>query len=191
VLETPRRRTLVSGVRAHAWLETPERLAAVLYRDELVGLAPGESGVFYAALSPRVPVSVRRSGDEPAAWDASTVLVRFSVVTGAGEPGASGGAGTLRQGAVGRLELEPRARELLTFPESALLHSSAGPYVLLAGTDGAFTRRPVQIGRVVKGQVVVLGGLGENDRVVAGNAFFLDALSVTAAGSEPVAEIRR
>lgn len=185
-LATPRRRTLVDAVRASAWLETSARVAAVLYRDELTGLEAGEPGAFYAALSPRVAVSVRLSGDAPVSWDASTVLVHFEV-----SDSKDGPADGLRQGAVGTLELAPKARELLTFPESALLRSNTGPYVLVADSSGSFMRRSVQIGRVVEGQVVVMGGLAEHEQLVVGNAFFHDVLAGHPARAEPVAENQR
>jgi hypothetical protein len=191
VLDTPKRRVFVDDVRAPAWLETPERLTAVLYRDELVGLAAGERGRFYRAASPRAPIDVRLSDEPPAAWDASTSLVRFVVERRNEARGANSmpsAAPTLRSGDVGWLEIEDRSRMLLVFPESALLRSSEGPYVLVAGrNERAFSRRSVQIGRILKGQVVVLSGLREDERIAVSSAFFLDAEQSREPNAEPIA----
>jgi hypothetical protein len=162
-----KKRTFVDDVRAPAWLESEGRLAAVLYKDELIGLWSDDRGTFFRALTPRIAIDVRLSDEPPTPWDASTSLVRFVVEPDATEP--------LRAGEVGWLVLPAKYRELLAFPESALLRSSEGPYVLVPGADQhTFDRRRVQIGRILKGQVVVLSGLHEGDRIVVGNAFFLD-----------------
>jgi multidrug efflux pump subunit AcrA (membrane-fusion protein) len=192
ILDMPKRRVFVDDVRAPARLETPESLSAVLYRDELVGLSPGERGKFFRAASPRAPIEVRLSDEPPAPWDASTSLVRFVVEPrGAQTKGADAQHGSLpalRPGDVGWLELEDRSRELLVFPESALLRSSEGPYVLVA-SDGerTFTRRPLQIGRILKGHVVVLSGLREDDRIVVQSAFFIDTERSREPKTEPIA----
>jgi hypothetical protein len=179
VTDRPKRRVFVDDVRAPASLESPERLSAVLYRDELIGLSPGERGRFFSARAPRVPVEVRLSDESPTPWDASTSLVRFVVEPTKTAPGNRDADRTLpspRAGDVGWLELERRPRELLVFPESALLRSSEGPYVLVPDASGkTFTRRPMQIGRILRGHVVVLSGLLESDRIAVSNAFFIDA----------------
>lgn len=163
-LGTAKRRVFVDDVRAAAWLEAPGRLAALLYRDELVGLSSAERATFFRAVAPRDGIEARLSDEPPARWDSSTSLVRFAL-----QPEKA------KAGEVGWLELPDKSRELLVVPESALLRSSAGPYVLRPGADEhGFTRRPVEIGRILRGQVVVLSGLREGDRVVIGNAFFLD-----------------
>ena len=191
-LDTPKRRVFLDDVRAPAWLETPERLSAVLYRDELVGLSAGERGRFYRAASPRAPIDVRLSDEPPAAWDASTSLVRFVVEPQSKETrsadATADAAPAPRSGDVGWLELEDKSRVLLVFPESALLRSNEGPYVLVAGAnERTFSRRPVQIGRILKGQVVVLSGLREDERIAVSSAFFLDAERGREPNSEPIA----
>ena len=179
VIDRPKRRVFVDSVRAPAWLDESGRLSAVLYRDELIGLSSGEHGRFFRARAPRVPIEVRLSDESPAPWDASTSLVRFVIEPGRAEPRSDDLRASLpgaRSGDVGWLELERRSRELLVFPESALLRSSEGPYVLVPDPSGdTFTRRPVQIGRILKGHVVVLSGLHEDDRIAVSNAFFVDA----------------
>jgi multidrug efflux pump subunit AcrA (membrane-fusion protein) len=89
---------------------------------------------------------------------------------------------------VGWLEIDDKSRELLVFPESALLRSNEGPHVLVAGpSDGTFARRSLQIGRILKGHVVVLSGLREDERIVVSNAFFLDPDRSREPRSEPIA----
>jgi hypothetical protein len=192
---TAKRRVFVEKVRAPAWLEAPDRLAAVLYRDQLAGLSSGEPGSFFRAAASRTGIDVRLSDEPPAPWDASTSLVRFVVEPrkasrGSGREALPGAAPDLRSGDVGWLELQPKSRELLVFPESALLRSTESPYVLVPRADGhTFVRRPVQIGRIIEGQVVVLSGLEEGDRLVIGKAFFLDANARLDARAEPLAEV--
>lgn len=186
VMDAPKRRVFTDDVRAPAWLEAPGRVAAVLYRDELVELSPGELGKFRGSRAPQKVVAVRLTDDAPAPWDASTSLVRFSL-----EPSDAAAVGEgPREGDVGWLELAGKPRELLVFPESALLRSSDGPYVLVpAASKGEFERRSVQIGRILRGHVVVLSGLDENDRLVVGNAFFLDAEVARKPRPEPLAGV--
>jgi hypothetical protein len=170
---TPTRRVFVDDVRAPAWLETPGRLAAVLYRDELVGLSRGESARFFRAAAPRVPLEARVSDETPAPWDASTSVVYFDFESER-DPSAGEAGPPLRAGDVGWLEMARRSRELLVFSESALLRSSEGPYVLVPDAHGGFARRSLQIGRILKGHVVVLSGLRDDERIVVSRPFFLD-----------------
>src|SRR3970282_1906067 len=82
----------VGYVLAAAWVDAPDRLAAVLYRDELVGLSPGERGTFFFSKTPRVGIDVRVGRDAPRPWDASTSLVRFDFEPHAAVPHAGGSA---------------------------------------------------------------------------------------------------
>jgi hypothetical protein len=176
ILDSPKRRVFVDDVRAPAWLSAPGRLSAVLYRDELIGLAAGERGRFFRSRAPSVPIEVRLDTAPEEPWDASTSLVHFVVETerASGRDRPKTGSGD--EGDTGWLEMPQKSRELLVFPESALLRSSDGPFVLVSGaTEGTFGRRPVQIGRILKGHVVVLAGLHESERIVVGGAFFVDA----------------
>jgi hypothetical protein len=189
------RRVFVDDVRAAAWLETPVRLAAVLYRDELIGLAAGAGGAFFRSAAPRGAIEVRLSGEPPVPWDGSTVLVRFLVVPPkagrAGGDQAVSSQAALRSGDVGWLELPDTSRELLVFPRSALLRSGNGPYVLVPGADAhTFARRPVEIGRILDHHVVVLSGVREGERLVVGKTFFLDA-QAELESEQPVAEVSR
>jgi len=73
-------------------------------------------------------------------------------------------------------------------PESSVLYSAEGAYVLAAPAGGhAFSRRTIQVGRILDsgyvadraaertGGIVVLSGLSEGERVVSADAFVLDA----------------
>ncbi|HVR18844.1 MAG TPA: heavy metal-binding domain-containing protein [Polyangiaceae bacterium] len=187
-LATPRWKTTNDAVRAPAWVETADRLSALLYRDELVGLRSRERGIFFRALTPRTPIAVELDDESPKRWDASTVLVHFVFTRPKGDRGAKEPE-PWRTGDVGFLELEPRSRDLLLVPESAILRSGNGSHVLVAESDETFTRRPVELGRARKGFAVVVGGLGETDRVVVGNAFFFDARRAPESVVEAVAGV--
>jgi hypothetical protein len=174
-LGTPRFRTFSDAVRAPSWVEAPDRIAALLHRDDLVGLTSRERGTFFRALAPRTPIDVRLGADPPEPWDGSTVLVRFVAVPAASARPAGESENPWRAGDVGFLELEGRQRDLLVVPESAVLRSSEGAYVLVASPDGSFVRRSIELGRARRGLAVVVSGLGERDEIVVGNAFFHDA----------------
>jgi hypothetical protein len=96
--------------------------------------------------------------------------------------------GTAAHANVGSLQIEARARELLVVPSSAVLYSASGAYVLAASQPGqTFARRSIQVGRILdsgyvgslagadRGSIVVLSGLREGERVIAGYTFFVDA----------------
>jgi len=139
----------------------------VLYGDELAGLAPGEPGRFFRAAALAAAVDVRLTAEPPARWDLSTSRVHFR---------AAPGAPALAAGDVGWVQLAARPRNLLVVPSSAVLNSPQGPYVLVASEDGeTFTKRSLEVGRVIAGLTVVLSGLDDQEQVVVGNTFFLDA----------------
>ena len=116
----------------------------------------------------KAPVPVRVATDPAVPRDRATSAVRF-VVTGASPPGTTAGD-------VGWIKLPARSRQMLAVPASAIVQSPAGPYVLVASVDRrTFSRRPVQIGRVLFGYAAVLGGLRGGERIVAMNTFFIDA----------------
>lgn len=171
------RRMVTQVLRAPAWLADDGVVTAVVHADDLVAVAPGEQALFFPRTTPAAGRPVHLSSAPPAPWDASTVEVRF-VMDGTATSTPS----------VGWLQLAARPRELLVVPESAVLYSGDGPYVLAAPHGGhTFTRRSVTIGRILDsghvadltaedyGAVTVLSGLKEGERVVAGDTFFLDA----------------
>ena len=165
VTANPERRVFAQEMRVPAWVEATGLVGALLYNDEMTDLSPGDRALFFRAVTPAVGYDVRLAADPPAAWDRSTSRVRFHT-----------SAAALRPGEVGWLTLPARSRDVLVIPLTAVVNSPRGPYVLVASADGnTFTKRPVQIGRTVRGFVVVVGGVREQDRVVVGNTFFLDA----------------
>ncbi|HEV8548071.1 MAG TPA: heavy metal-binding domain-containing protein, partial [Polyangiaceae bacterium] len=178
VLGAAKRQVFAERVGAPAWVTDGSDVVAALYRDELVGLAPGDSGTFAPARRPRATLRVKRTADPPASWDGSTVLVRFSVepVAPPDRAAPASPAPAPSAGETGWLELPDRSRELLVVPESALLRTAEGPYVLVPGAGGhGVERRKLQVGRTRHGQVAVLAGLEAGENVVIANAFLLDS----------------
>jgi Heavy metal binding domain len=172
-----KRRVVTQVVRAPASLGPGGVVTAVLYKESLQGLAPGDKAVFFRSAQPATPLSVRLTSDPVAPWDSSTVQVRF---TSEESP--------LSERDTGWLQLAARPREFLVVPTSSVLYSGDGAYVLAAAPGGhSFTRRSIQIGRNLDsgyvadlaaerlGAVVVLSGLSEGERVVTADTFFLDA----------------
>lgn len=171
VLARPERRVVPADARP-AWVEASGLVAALLYQDEL----SDEPALFFPAARPADGLHVRPVAGSSVAWDRSTVRVRFHL-------DADGPAA--KPGEVGWLALAGRPRERLVVPSGAVVHSPAGPHVLAVSADGTVTRRPIEIGGTARGFTVVLAGLGEQDRVVVGNTFFLDADRRLRAGDVP------
>lgn len=172
-----KRRIVAQVVRAPAWVGPTGVVTAVVHREALQGLKPGDKAVFFRNADPAVPVSVRLTPERPAPWDPATVQARFAADT---PPGPDGDTGWL--------ELEARPQELLVVPESAILYSGEGAYVLAAPAGGHnFSRRSIEVGRILDsgyvaeraaertGAVVVLSGLSEGEQVVTGDTFVVDA----------------
>jgi hypothetical protein len=176
------RRIVAQQVRAAASVGADGQGTAVLYKDDLVGLAPQEPAKFFGTGAPNEGIGAHLLLDSQAPVDDSTVRVAFRLEE-ALPPEASGGPTN-----VGSIQIDPRARELLVVPTGAVLYSASGPYVLAAPQAGqAFARRSVQIGRTLdsgyvgglegadRGYTVVLSGLREGERVIEGYTFFVDA----------------
>ncbi len=177
LIANARRLTFAGTVRAPAWVEAGGLVRAILYEDELAGLGPGEPARFFRAALPAAGVEVRRIAGPPARWGPSTSRVDFRVAAR---------APALEAGDVGWVQLAARSRDLLAVPTSAVLVSSQGPYLLVAATDGrTFSRRSVEIGQVIAGFAVVVSGLSEDEPVVVGNTFFLDAERRLSQPAEP------
>jgi Cu(I)/Ag(I) efflux system membrane fusion protein len=171
----PTKRFTVEDVRAAAWCDELERVFAVIYEDELVGLQPGDRGTFHRFESPETPIPVTLSELEPRKWDHVTFSLVFHVDQAAGEHREhSDHAAHLRVGDTGWVEMPDRPRALLSIPEDALLMSGRERYVVLALADGGFLRRQVHVGTFDNGYAALLEGLTEHDSVVVGNAFFPD-----------------
>ena len=144
-------------------------MTAIIHKEALEGLRPGDKAVFFR-------------NDEPAMASPGAPDVRTESALGCGHrPGALCG----REGAwgwtgtLGGFNSTAKPRELLVVPESSVLYSGDGAYVLAAPAGGhAFTRRSIQVGRILDsgsvadqaaerlGGIVVLSGLSEGERVV-------------------------
>jgi multidrug efflux pump subunit AcrA (membrane-fusion protein) len=167
VIGTATRRAFAIGVRAPAFIESEDRILAVLRKDELIGLSPEEGAWFFRATAPRERIEVQLAVEPPAPQDPSTVRVHLHPAPGAPK---------LRPGQTGWVELATRSRELLLVPSGAVLYSAQGPYVLVAGADNrTFVTRQLEIGSVSGGFAVILSGLQEGERIAVGSAFSLDA----------------
>jgi hypothetical protein len=176
-VEEVKRRVVSQVVRAPAWLGPRGAVTANVHKEELQGTGPGDSAVFFPNADPAVAIPVRRTSDPERAWDSATVQVRFAAEK---MPGS--------EGDMGWLQIEAKPRKFLVVPESSVLYSGEGAYVLAAPAGGhAFTRRAIQVGRILDsgyvadraaerlGGVVVLSGLSEGERVVTADTFVLDA----------------
>ncbi|HZL20448.1 MAG TPA: heavy metal-binding domain-containing protein [Polyangia bacterium] len=171
------RQLVAQAVRAPGWLGPKGLVTATIHKESLEGLRPGEKAVFFRNNEPARAISVRLTSEAMTPWDPATVQVRFVAEAA---PGADGD--------MGWLQLDAKPRRFLVVPESSVLYSGDGAYVLAARAGGhSFTRRAVQVGRILDsgyvaqraaerlGGIVVLSGLSEGERVVAADTFVLDA----------------
>ena len=167
-ISVARRRLINQQVRAPAWVDADGAIAALLYNEDLAALAPDERGSFFSAGAPATASAViRQKDDAEVPWDTSTTVVRFR---------SSSGAQHLRPGDVGRLVLDPKPHEVLLVPVPAVLESPDGSYVLTVSADGgAYARRMITTGKTFSGFVAVQAGIEDEQRVVARDAFLLDA----------------
>jgi hypothetical protein len=176
-------RMVARQVRAAAWVDAAGHGTALLYKDDLVGLEAEEPARFFAPQSPNMPLEAHVLTAEQAPVDSSTVNVSFRL-----DPPMTTAADAAGREDVGSLQIDVRARRLLVVPTSAVLYAARGPYVLAADdAAGGFSKRPVVVGRILDsgyvgaltgqqegGATVILSGLREGEKVVAGHAFFAD-----------------
>jgi hypothetical protein len=160
-------------MRGPASVDDDGAMTATFYNDQIQSLSADEPGTLTLARAPGTTFAVRRTGDPPVAWDRATSRIRFRAETG----GRKGAPHAPAAGDVGWIELEPKARNVVAVPASAVLQSPEGPYVLAWVGAGRFEKRPIEIGETFlkHGFAVLLGGLKLHDRVVSRAAFFLDA----------------
>jgi hypothetical protein len=156
------RRVVSEPVRVPAWVDAGG-VVAVLYRDDVIGLAAGDPATFYPAASPSRGIGVRRTAAPVDDRDATMVAARFAVA-----------AGEAPVGAEGWLVVRAPPRELVVVPASAVLDAPAGPYVLVRASGGT-ERRSVRLGRIHHGAIAVLAGLSAGDEIVVTGAFVVDA----------------
>lgn len=179
-IERARARLLADRVRAPAWVEDDGTFSALLYKDDLLRLAPQARGRFFRSRAPAAGLPVRAAAEAASPWDGSTSVARFRLDGGTGSRAAPAKP---PPGEAGWIDLDPSPHELLTVPWSAVLYSAEGPYVLVA-SGGEFRRRPVEIGRTLYERVqegrlapyaiVVLSGLRRDEPVVVGQTFVSD-----------------
>ena len=181
-----KRQVVTQLIRAPAWLGENGVVTAVLHKDDLIGLPPGSHALFFGTKTSRAGLDVRLAAEQPVPWDAATSQARFRAAAAA--PSRNAAAKAAARADTGWLDIAPRPRALLVVPSNAVLYTAEGPYVVAVSPDGQmFSKRPVEIGRILDsgylaelskdrfGAIVVLSGLGENDRVVVEDTFFLDA----------------
>jgi hypothetical protein len=160
-----RERPIARDVVAAAWVESPGTIAANLYRDELALLEANEEGAFVRSGEDAPAIRVALGADRPTGWDAETARVRLRAPSGATPVGA-----------VGWVRFASRTRKMLAVPQAAVLQGPSGAYVLVASVDRrTFTKRPIEIGRVLYGYAPVLSGLASGERIAVMETFFLDA----------------
>jgi hypothetical protein len=172
----PRRRSLPASIRelrGPAFTDGERVLDAIFYNDQIASLAADQRGTFSLGRAPATTFPVQRTADPTVPWDRSTSRVRFRLDAAA----PADAKAALVPGVVGWIEIEGKARDVLTVPAAAILQSPAGPYVLAWAGGGQFDKRPIEIGETFlkQGFAVVLSGLQPQDRVVSKAAFFLDA----------------
>jgi hypothetical protein len=161
-----RPRPALREMRAPAWVDADGVVIALYYNDEIATLVDGERGTFSAADAPASPSPVRVTRSSPARWDEATSAVRLTFETDGAPP-----AGT-----VGWVKLATRSPRTLVVPDSALLRSHAGPYVLTMAPDRrSVTKQSVEIGRARYGFASIVSGLRDGERIAVMDAFFLDA----------------
>ena len=162
-----RPRPVPREMRAPAWIDDDGDVIALFYSDEVAGLDAGERGELAASGAPGSAWTVRLTDKPPIVRDEATTAVRLTVVSGGAAPAA---------GTVGWVKLAPRTRKTLVVPDSALLQSSTGPYVLTLSTDRRVaTKRSVDIGRTLYGFTSIVSGLRDGERIAVMDTFFVDA----------------
>jgi multidrug efflux pump subunit AcrA (membrane-fusion protein) len=139
---------------------------AQFHKGEVAALRSGAHGTFVPTDPGRPSLEVVVVQPVPEA-DGRFVKARFRA-----EPADS----SLPPGSVGWVELGPCTLDVLVVDQEAILQSPAGPFVLIPSADGrTFDRRSIEVGRVGDGVGVIVSGLAEGERVVAVDAFFVDA----------------
>jgi hypothetical protein len=167
--DIPRRRGVGPDSLSPAWVDESGEVSAVVYDDEIEGLAAEARAVFRSSGPARTETPMRAVPGSRSRWDESTSRMRFRIDRDAAGPDAR-----VPVGSVGWLHLADRGRELPLIPDSAVLHDGSGPYVLVA-SEGALRERRVRIGKVFGDMAFVLGGLEPRERVLTRSAFFVDA----------------
>jgi len=195
LVDVARRRVISEVLVAPAWLDADGVVTATVYDEEIGRLGPGARATFVTTGAPGGGLAVVATGEQPERWDTQTSRVRLRMDGVAGGVVPDIGAGRLRPGDVGWVTVPDDARELVVVPSTAVLESPDGAYVLTPATSARSTevdtleRRALRVGRIANGLAVVASGLAAGERVIVGNAFFLDA-ERRLHGADPAAEAR-
>jgi hypothetical protein len=157
---------------APAWIESGDIVVAILYRDLAAALPPDAGASFTPTWSPRTSMALARTAEEPVAWDATSVAVRFRL-----HDSRSPLAGRTQSESPGWVTLASPPRTVLTIPARAVIASADGPYVWVPLPGGGAEARRLALGEVEPEAdlAVVLSGLREGEPVVVHDAFFFDA----------------
>jgi hypothetical protein len=191
VVGVVKRQVVTQMIRAPAWTTSDGLLKAVVYRDDLVGLPGDLRALYFGNATPGTSASIRRTDDAPVGWDDATVQISFRLEEG-----------TLRTADRGWVEIAATPRSFLVVPTSAVLYSGTGAYVLAAATGNTFTRRSVEVGRILDsgygaglvddryGAIVVRSGLEAGERIIIEDTFFMDAERRLQAAQGNAAEVK-
>jgi hypothetical protein len=164
VVGTPLTLTVAPEVRAPAWHEG-DRVAALLYADEVSRLEPGQTAQLHLG---RQTLVVRRDATPPRRWDDASFRTSWQVEPRAHQPRRL--PATVRDGdSVGTLELAPQKRRVLVVPYAAVIASPAGPYVLVVAGK-SLVPRAIVTGGTLFDYVTVLGGLAPDERIIIRDA---------------------
>jgi len=187
-IEAVRSRVLSGPVRAPAWVGADGSITAVFYKEDFLRVAPAQAALFFLSDAPAAGLDARLLDEPPQPWDGSTLRVRFRLGSIRGWRTTPARITQAKRSAtdVGWIEITPKPRAFPVVPWSAVLYSAGGPYVPVASKKGghAFTQQAVEIGktideraehgRVHPDEIVVLSGVTEGERILAGKAFFSD-----------------
>jgi len=155
---------------SRVWVE------ADVYEGELALLTTGTEARVHIDAFPGERFSARLTFVSPTVDQATrTVRARFELPN----PG-----GHLRPGMFAAVDVTGRTREALTIPVDALIETGRRKIVFVSEGDGYYTPRDVHVGPRVDGQVEILDGLSEGDRVASAALFFLDSESQLRAALE-------
>jgi RND family efflux transporter MFP subunit len=88
----------------------------------------------------------------------------------------------LKPGMYANVELKGTDAMALTVPANAVLDSGTEQVIFVAGGEGRFIPRPVELGRRFGDRVEIVDGVKEGEQVATGATFFLDSESQLRAG---------
>jgi hypothetical protein len=170
------------SIRAPARLDGDRGVTVLLHRDEMAALAADEEATFEPT-GGGAPLTVRRRGTPPRPWDDDTFEVSFD---------AGGGAAVPPPGTAGWAVFAPRREQIVVVPETALVPSSDGAYVMVASRgDRTFTRRKVSTGKVTIGNVPIVDGLAAGERIATRRTLILEAARHLRDPGRPEIEVDR